>query len=617
MDGTQGSQLQLGFAPPDGPVTVGLTLSGLHVVAEGWASQTSLAWEYLVRAGVNAHVEAERGIVFPVLELIRLASLPDQVRLAPDVHLEPLVLQARSRSVDPAVVDVDGDGTLTVQVPADVGEARTFELTIRGALALLASELPFVATPAAWEVLDDVAAVPLRLGVARVTLDRYVEITTSKPQMVEAAPLPALWKVDDTRFGLPIAYADRVSGTPGFTWVGHPPKVTAAPRFLPPLPFAPVRGQGPDVRSLVDRLAGQRAAGVLWSSGLGRRVHALAAVEVLGLYPLLVVAPAWAVWLWRRHCQLVGRSLSLRPDAGDVRLVTYRDLTLGPDLQPPTSILFDSPTSDEASAPASRSALRTLDAFAHAYRIVVDRSWPSDEDLQDHLASLLRPAEFLSDLPRGRRYPRNSDQRRREHQQVYLLERDAVPSPTSQVHRSRVQLVDSTEEQRRELAALGSVTDRRERLAHHLQVLEVGLDAQLSPKVAAAAGWVRRHVADGHRVAVVTWQPATASRLRLLLTGVPDEQARVLLADGPLPDLRGADAVMLLSYPWSASDIDSACGPAGAPDGPAEVVVLHTPGTVDDRLSLLSSRRGDLARVQPSGLSDGEVDELLTPRTLF
>ena len=83
-----------------------------------------------------------------------------------------------------------------------------------------------------------------------------------------------------------------------------------------------------------------------------------------------------------------------------------------------------------------------------------------------------------------------------------------------------------------------------------------------------------------------------------------------------VPDLRGFDEVVLLEYPWSTALIDAAVGHASVPRGPRSVAVMHSPGTVDDRLAVHAARRRELSPTddphQPP--DQGELEHLLSPR---
>ena len=76
--------------------------------------------------------------------------------------------------------------------------------------------------------------------------------------------------------------------------------------------------------------------------------------------------------------------------------------------------------------------------------------------------------------------------------------------------------------------------------------------------------------------------------------------------------------MIVCDYPWSFADLDNSIGsPAGR--GPSLVSVLHSPGTVDDRIAMYAARQ---AERDPSGTSDSSPGEdtarwLLRPRGLI
>jgi len=631
-------QLRLGFSPPARPVTVGLTLRGLQVQAEGWDRGTSLAWEYLLRAGVrSARVDGEVGVVFPVAELDALAELPEQVTTRPDRDLQPLVDYIRSDSFPhvPATLSL-ADGQLRLAWH-DGDELLEGPLTGAAQAALLAADLPFVATADSWEQLEASASFPPTLGRASVNLDRFVEIVTSKPQVVEASPLPALFRMDDTRFGLPLTYASAIAATPGFIWEGGTPVVDRPAVQTGPV-AVPLSGHHrADLDGLVRQLTTFRSAAVVWESGLGRRVFAMAAMETLDAFPLLVVTPPWGVWVWQRHAELFGRAASVRHPRDDVRIITYRDLAAHGDVEvPPYGVIFDELAGAGTLTEPMRTAVRNLDGLVDTFRVATDRHWPHDIETACRLADALRPGEFRFAGPLQARYPQRTDQRAREHLDCYLLRRSQTDPTTDpgvgRFRASQVRTVAVTGEQQRHLAALQERDDDPlGRLVEATATISSGTASSVSPKIAEAVRIVRAELDRGRTVAAVTFHHRSATLLRAALSGCrPVATSAAQLQEPPagrpvvvhssrmLPDtLQLFDVVVICDYPWSTGQLETACGASFDAAGPARVVLLHARDTVDDRIAMYAARRRELSSVlSPAAAPD--VDDavwLLSPRT--
>lgn len=656
-------QLPLEMLAPAQSVRITLELRGLRAVAtcEDTPGMRHAMLEYLQAAGVTLDVASgdDGRVSFPVVDLPNLAALPPRVHLDADATLEPLLLLAQHppQSGQPVAAVLpqgpDGEpldlGWLELQWAHQdhTGELVQFEEPAgrETLVALMASDVPFNATAQAWDLLEQLSTFPIVVGRARVNSDNFVELAATKPQIVEAAPLPGMFRLDGTHFGLPLAYAHVVDDLQGFEWNGPAPRLQRPPNVPAHLPVELSDHHRQDLSDLVRRLAQFRAAAVVWESGLGKRIFALAACEVLDAWPLLIVAPPWQMWAWQRHLDLLGRSGSLRHNRADARLVTYLDLAQGVDLATPVAVLFDNLAATVSATPRARRALHLLDNVSDAYRLAVDSSWPGDLAESCRIADLLRPGEFRFDVPLEVRYPGQTKKRAAEHLDVYVSRRrkddpdTADTNPfTSPFRRSQVKLVTVPDTQRRELGELRSRFGQGQleplaALAEALEVTSAGAANSLSPKVVAAAQLAKAGARAGRSVAVATAHRRAANAVALALrpwasdvqdlrgaaraeVGRREGRVSVVLFARLLPDLRQFDEVVLVDYPFSFEAVEQAVGSAYAANGPQQVTVLHAPGTVDDRLAMFAARRRELAAVSdPSAPPSAEEAKwLLAPR---
>jgi hypothetical protein len=324
---------------------------------------------------------------------------------------------------------------------------------------------------------------------------------------------------------------------------------------------------------------------------------------------------------------MVGRSYALSHDRADIQLVTYADLTWRK--VAPQSVVFDAFTSNEAKD--HRETLRALSHMRDVIRIGVDEHWPDNPLMQLAALEMVRPGEFDMSLPLPERYPVDSLVRFREHANAYLHVRTAEQTqPTPSFRRSAVRLVSPSPSQ---ILASDRVFDRFEYrdpvevLAELLEIVTVGPPQATSPAVSAAAELMSSAAATNRSVAVITRHRRAVSLLRSMLRplgvsvwepgSVVSEDARVLLVrfDADLPSFRAFDEVIVLDYPWSLGVLDAAVGSSVDQHGP-DVTVVHTSGTIADRVVLLAARRAELAHVGgATGVpSDDEIEYLLAPR---
>jgi hypothetical protein len=602
-------QLRLGFPAAEGPLELSLSLAGLTVLVEEASQRYDAAYQRLVSAGIHAAWHDVGGLSFAVRELPLLAGAAGTAVTCDD-DLRSLWELVAHPGDAPATLDLRGD-RLHVSWDDHAGIRHTERVPAAAVPALLALGVSFLADSAAWRRIEAHATVPVVAGWCQENHDGFVEIRTSTPQLVEASPLPGLFRIDETHFGMPSELADAIDRSRGFVWD------SPASRPRPSVP-SPYRSRFAAVAATVAETAGRldarRAAVVVSSSGLNRRIVALETAEALDAWPLLVVCSPAALWSWQRSVELVGRTSSLVDDDGDVRLVTYHDLARLALADPPMVVL------DEPIAPEARLAwehVGRFDALADAYRLAVCSTWPDGD--AHRVLKLLRPVEF-SNQPVEYRYPHRPAERLAEHTGAYRL--DAPDEPMG-MPRVSVAVVDVSSSQ---LSAIELLLAEREHdqleadeaLVRIVEVLELGTDTAPSPKLALAVERARAAHRDGRRLAVVVSSPRAAQRLERLLrplpvsttaNPVPTASVAVLAAGATVPNLLGFSEVVVCSYPASAKALDLAVGPPMGP-GPKKVTVVHADHYVDDRLAVSAALARELGQLSAALTHD----VLLTPR---
>lgn len=623
-------QLRLGFNAPTAPQRWIVTLAGTRVVVSPQDGDNLLTLSYLASIGASAG-QGEDGVVsVPVGDLRRFPALPDHVMVVPRAPLDTLVtlLQRPPVADDPVVVTLEKDGGFNLSW-FDGRVGLNEPLPLEAAPAFISLEIAFVADNETWDELLAASQLPVLLGRARVNLDGFVEVVTSKPQKVEASPLRALFKLDDTHYGVPLAYASDLADVPGYVWEGRRPSYDQAPSVLPDLGLELSEHARADLHVLTSRLAVSRAELVAWRSGLGRRIFALAAVASLEAFPLLIVTTPQGIWVWQRHLDLLGRTWSLTHDRADARIVTYRDLFNRREVASPSAMILD----DLDRVPAEhRQAVKRLDGVLDAYRIGICSALPEGPAEAISLMASLRPAEFRTDVSLLSRYPLRPDTRAREHVAAYVSRR-VEGDQDHGFRRSTVELLDPSDDQiatiERALAAEHRPMD--EALAEGLAVLSGGTATTTGPKIARAVELARTAQRDGRSAVLVTRYPRTAQLLRLALRPLTVEVVEradqtvsrtaeavsvVVSQDGRLPDLRSVDTVVVLDYFWSSLVLDAAVGSAADPEGPRVVLQLHLRIPLDDRCALLAARRRELGPVGDplAPLSSEDLAFLLSDR---
>lgn len=619
-------QLRLPMDTAELNASVSLVLSGMTVLAEvtdGNPKDFELA---LARRGLHPATDVGGFYRISVRELPALLRLDPGIDLHGDAALWPVLELLAQPPVDgaPAVVDIDeSDDSVVLSWTTETGTVE-HHIPSPSAGVLMAAGVTFTATDAAWGVLLDAGVLPDVIGMARATVSGIVEITAPVPQLVEGAPLPGLFRLDNTRFGIAMRFAPLVASSPGFVWSGPAPRPEIQHLVDLPVTVELSEHHRADLTRLVNRLSVDRSAVLVWDAGLGRRIMALTAIEALDSWPLVILCPPSQVWTWQRHLELLGRTGSLNHDDTDARIVTYDELAAGAKVGAPAALILDDLCAPEAAQPAVRDALARL-AHLELVRVAVTATWPEDEEDACALMSLLRPGEFTTQVRLAQRYPAPSRQRAREHLGAYLQRRgsdDAGTVDTGEFRRTTVRVLRPNDAQLQALAqiAWNAPSQPRQALARQLALVSAGSEQATSPKLAVAAELATTAHNAGRRVAVATRDPRAHTMLRGLLRHLgaqPFDGAGAVPVGGPvivrfdtaLPDLRWADDVIVLDWPLSTTTLDTAVGSAAAGPGPQRVTVLHLAGTVDDRVALLAARRRENG-VAADQLAAPDRDEL-------
>jgi hypothetical protein len=608
------TQLRLGIDPPAGEVFLALHLEGLTVVVEVTSGSSADARRYLSEAGITVRSGHDGSLAFPTAQLGSLGVVDGRCHLSVGPDLGPLVRLARRSDSSGATVElVDGELQLRFW---DDGRQQRFPLSDQVVVALCSADLPFVASHGAWEMLESRGGLPHNLGRAAVGHDGFVEIWAARPQLVESLPVPGLFRIAGDRFGVATPYIHDLSEVRGMAFTGAMPRPDVpdpgAMRSLT-VPLA-----APTYRlcaRLVDKVGSWGAGILVAGGGRARRTVTASALEALDAWPALVVCPPWGLWSWWRTITLVGRTVSVRAGTGsDARVTTWMDLAHGGRLEAVASVVLDDLSGQDAVRAVRAGAHHRLAALAGVIRIGVADSWPDDPELGCMIADAVRPGEFdLGGHPLGWRYPLRPAVRAAEHLRAWTItpasgeDVDAV-NEAGRFRHSQVRLGVVSGPLQSALNQLGRTGD----LDGVIEASSVGTGGHTSPKIALAVEEAQRAVASGQGPVVIwTLSRRAAVLLRSLLAGCsvvvcePAEAesrltesavGEVVVVCGDRPGkLRGAGTVVVMTLAVSFEELDEAVGPSWSDVGPTRVVVLHTPGGIDDRLATWAAGGGSLA----------------------
>lgn len=593
-------QLPLGFTGPSSPVTLRIAASGARVLVDVSDGTAADAYAYLAAAGCEPDT-AGPSLSIPTSRFTRLARLPEQVLVLADPALAPLLDLLENPPDDDlaAELEVAPDGVLWMRW-VTAGHARAEPLSPATVAALLTADIPFVASDVAFETMRATCHLPLLIG--RCTADRsgFVSIETSKPQLVEASGLPGLFRISETRYGLPLAKLPALQGRAGFVWEGPAPRIESGPRVLPAMPVPLSKHSQAGLRGLVDSLAAYGTQLICWDSGLGRRVFALAALAALDAFPALVVCRPDRLWQWWRHAGLFGRNAG---DVGsDLRLVTYQQFAANPALAyEAQAVIFDDVSSAAASHPDVAAAAVGVALMLDCYLIGITDALPATPRELVSVMSRLRPAEFDAAAALVDTYGTRVNERLHGHVGSYLSTRhvgdDGVDPAVANFNHTQVLTLELPESLRQAYDALASRHEDAALAGAQARLVSAGTRLSMSPKVGTALDLASEAAAARRRVAVVASEPATELLAKLLRPWMPSmsteggARVRLVRSDLPLPDLSSFDDVVVVDYPDSFAELDVALGVAHSGAGPSRVTCLHIPGTVDDALAVHAARQ--------------------------
>lgn len=586
-------QQRIDFPVATEPLQLALSLGGLWVLVEYDTRRHTHALDHLAALGVSLRIE-EHLVSFPVRELTLLKRLPEYVSTVVDHLLHPLWLLANNPSQQrPAYVEVLA-GSLRITWRT---EHRRFDevLHTEAVPALLAMETPIVASSEAWSALSAVSSMPVTVARCRLGINGYIEIDASKPQLVEAAPLPGLFRISDTQFGLPVAYAPYLDRAKGFVWDGPRPPSAAQVFDMPSMHLSSAARQ--TAIEITERLAAYGSALLEAPPGSSRRVAVMTALRTVCATNAVVVCAPWALWAWNRAAAVCGVRVSL---------YTYKDVAYGEDIGTPDAIVFD----DLSVVPADLQRAASRLDNSHAYRVVVVTSLPDSVAEQAALMPRCKPAEFQDEHRILTRYPTAPQQRAYEHMRPYVVR--SAPSPGG-LSRLSVEVLDIPETLRDACAAVSSRGAARVREVS--SIVSCGTTGNISPKLSLAIQRATEAVRNNRSIVVCCRHERFAtlfvSLTRTLGMSVLHNQdvssSGVLVFDDNLPSLAHIDEVLFVDWPLSMSSIEGALPlPETPEDGPV-ICVAHVRDSIDDRLALRAVRSPT-----SSQLSGPELSWILT-----
>ncbi|MCP4793972.1 MAG: hypothetical protein GY882_11680 [Actinomycetia bacterium] len=622
-------------ADPDGHTTLTIDVAGDLILVSG-ATRTDHTGtpapasypairELFATAGIAVTDDPVRGLSFPAASLSAVADLGAGVAVC--ARGAAGVLWDLASNPPQRPVTLDAAGSSVVLSWFDGSEDRSAVLAGADVAGLLALDLAVVATPAAWAVID--AAGTDADGHSTVTTaDGHLVVSSRRPQLVETAGLPAMWRIAPDRFGMPARHLEALSGDSGFivdpsVTAPRPRRISHADVAL--LPFEVSAHHHAPLAAIVEALSTSGRAMLRWDAGTGRRLMALVAAEILGAWPVVVVAAPQDVWAWTRHAELLGRSWTMSRHDAEMRIVTPADVARGLPLSEPGCLVVD----DAAGMVASRHAgavVRATKAW-RSLRIALGTRLPNDPDSAAAALEMVAPAEFSSSVTVAARYVPTADVRAAEHVAAHTIQRQrSNQDPAAGFRRSNTVAVDLSRVQRQaaEAALERRTGDVAGVVADLLEVVTCGPAQAVSPKLVAAAELVRS--CAGSSVVLTRHRRATQllrSLLRPMRARIVDAAAGPLVARPGVPvivrydhrigDLSSFDNVVFCDLPFSLEYVSDAVGSAADPQGPGQVTVLHTPGSIDDRLVVLAALRAERAGVVDgsSALSAEEVAYLL------
>ncbi len=586
------AQMPLSYTD-DGPLMLECRLSGLNVYMKP-RSTTAAALHQLRETGIEASSE-KAGIRIHVKDLPRIAASP-LFELACEEPLDIIWELTKNPPVEdaPVVVTIDSPGTLNLSWPSEKFEHNEPFPTAASA-ALIAAGIPVVAHPEAWSKLAGSTTIPLPLAHARISVERYVELTAPAPHQLIASGLPALFQAGEARYGVPLAHADKVRRTHGILWSGPIPADEPRPKRPERAGYRLSPHAEEDLERLAEDVGRTFGSAVCWSSGLGRRVFALAAIDRLEGWPCTVVTTPQQIWVWHRIAGMFNRTVASTHARADIRILLYEHVGRRPDS--PASLIFDEVDSILAEDPKSLRNTQSYDGLLDPYRIALSRELPSEPQHLKDMLTLVRPSEFRRGVPYMALYPDDPDRRLREHADCYLSVRTGADTPQSGFPSSGTLVTRPTSEMRLLLEEI--LAEDREPAAKASEAMALvshGTGTLLSPKIPVAVGKAREAASEGRSIAIVS---NSSSTLDLIagMAGELDGVELVLAVRSAPPNLKKFNRVLFVDYPASFAYIDEAIGRLGQPGCPRNADIIHMRGTTDDRIARIAAIRHESADI--------------------
>lgn len=594
-------QLRIGFDVPIRDLRMRLRLNGMQVQASASDGDDSGVYQHLAAVGVSVVLDSRHGPTFPVRELPLLAALPAQVSLETnDADMCTLVEVVRySRpGQPPVVVRADTPDLLNVSWE-EAGRMFNEPLRLACAPALVAMGVPIIAPDGTWEALLSASSLPQVIAHARMNLDGYIEIRATAPQRLELSPIDPLFRIDDALFGAPLSALEQVLAIPGVLWQGDMPNLDVARRSsYAHLPM--------DLQQELDRLlpglTRSRGRVVQSPDPTTRRVLCAAASAAMDAYPLVIIAPPSALWLWSRVLESFGVRSSMVDPSSPAMLLTYEQFAQSAGaLTSPAGLIFDDLDRAVVETPQAARALHRFDGLPGAVRLACVEGFPAHPDDQIEFMSCVRPGEFRSGVPAVVRYPPDSRRRLSAHITPYAHEPSA-PLRQGVLGQAIVHAVDVPEGIVQELDRLAGLPEATLTLTEKmLSVLSGGAPSVVSPKVTVAYEIVARCVRERRSVALVCAHARTAEMLHALTrtlgakmasseTSAHADSVTIHVLGREVPIVQGFDEVVFVDYPLSARTLD-AVSQAAAGGAPPAVRVLHARHALDDRMAVIAAAR--------------------------
>lgn len=575
--------MALPFTADMSPVTVKLALSGLAVratVVAGTRAQLSALLSY---ADVDFEADSFTDAIFTVAQLRRVTEL-EPVTALPDRALAPVweVLAHPPMAASPAAVSADRSDRLWLSWLDGDGDAHDHVVPAGIGKVLMVAQVPFSASPRAWDLMSATGSLPIIVGRARMNMDRFIDISSAIPQATESAPVRGLFRQTGTLFGCAAAFAGDVSEAPGFIWSGPLPRRPEVPVFTNLL--AEVSAQRwADISTIVSTLAIHGAAVVRGGKGAGRRFTTLAAATASDALPVVVVCSPPRLWVWSRHADRLGLSWTVGGVGfADVHIITYADLAGGISCPDPAAVIFDA-LDEFARGGGDPAALRGFDHLIDTPKIAVCESWPERLGAQTDLMSVVRPREFVAGADVGATYCGDAAANARTHIGIYQVEMTSGPDPEA-AGSDKVVVValddklTLTLDNEKGLAAERS-DERQEEVER--DIVDVGSATSMSPKLVAAAQLAKAHSEAGASVAVVVRNARAQTIVKALCRPArfsPAAEPGKVTVRLDWADVSAFDTVVATAWPDSFSGL-AACLRA---DGTQDVVVVSADVDVDD-----------------------------------